>query len=253
MPTVSESPEVEAARATLPRRNVTATCRRCSSTFSCMALEVGAALWPITFYCDGCYTAARAEHDAAEADAYRLKRSRSWDEDVGRDQFTDTDLERLEREAPGKKARVLQWSYEGSNGRGLVLYGESGKTKSRVMYILARRTYVDDGVMVHVARATALARKVSDFNATTGSVESLIRHLITVPVLFLDDLGKETQSERWESALVEILDARGAARRPCIITTNFVGERLAKRYRDDSAGEAVVRRVREFCAPIGFQ
>jgi DNA replication protein DnaC len=222
-------------------------CRRCSASFSCLALEVGTELWPVTFYCDTCFDVARAEFDAAEREQYRAKRARSWDEDVGRDAFTDTDPARLDARLMD---RVMAWRH---GPKGLLLHGPSGRTKSRLMFMLARRTYVDDGIPVLVTRATAAARKVSDFNNSVGSTEAYIRQLIGVAVLFIDDLGKETQSERWESALVEILDARNAARRPCVVTTNYVGDKLAARYRDESTGSAVVRRLREFCTPIGFQ
>lgn len=229
------------------RRKVDMKCRRCSAPFSTLALEVGADLWPTTFYCETCFDIARAEFDAAEREQYRAKRARAWDEDVGRDAFTDTDPARLDARL---MARVMAWTH---NPKGLLLHGPSGRGKSRLMFMLARRTYVDDAIPVLVTRATAAARKVSDFNNSVGSTEAYIRQLISVPVLFIDDFGKETQSERWESALVEILDARNAARRPCIITTNYVGDKLAERYRDRSTGDAVVRRMREFCTPIGFQ
>ena len=248
MPTVSESPEpVEQTPFRAVRREVKQSCRRCDAEFTVTATVVCGSVWPATFYCDKCYDVALAEHHAAEKEGYRLKRQRAWDEDVGCDAFKDTDPSRLD---PAMVAKVMAWTF-GKDG--LLLHGDSGKTKSRLMYMLAHRVYVDDGIQLAVVRATKAARKVADFNAAPGSVESYIRLLISVPVLCIDDLGKETQSDRWESALVEILDARGAAHRPCIITTNYVGAELVKRYRDESTGEAVVRRLREFCKPIGFR
>jgi DNA replication protein DnaC len=229
------------------RRRVDMKCRRCSVSFTCLALEVGENIWPVTFYCDPCFNIARAEFDYAEREQYRLKRARAWEDDVGRDAFTDTDPARLDARL---MARVMAWNV---GPKGLLLHGPSGRGKSRLMYLLARRTYVDDAIPVLVTRATAAARKVSDFNNFVGSTEAYIRQLIGCAVLFIDDLGKETQSERWESALVEIFDARNAARRPCVITTNYVGDKLAERYRDRQNGDAVVRRLREFCTPIGFQ
>lgn len=242
MPTDSETIVATAARGT-----VTQDCRRCSASFTCVSMNVMGAVWPVTFYCEKCFDLARAEHDNAERETYRLKRARAWDDDVGRDAFTDTDMAMLDQQ---KVARVMAWKFSPT---GVLLHGASGKTKSRLMFMLARRVYVDDGVQVLVTRATAAARKVSEMNASPGFVESYIRSLISVPVLFIDDLGKETQSDKWESALVEILDARGAARRPIVVTTNYVGDKLVDRYRDRSTGEAVVRRLREFCQPIAFQ
>ena len=86
-----------------------------------------------------------------------------------------------------------------------------------------------------------------------GAIESQIRALISTPVLVIEDLGKEVQSDRWESVLIEILDARTSAQRPVIVTTNYVGDKLIARYRDRSTGEAVVRRLRDFCDSIAFK
>jgi DNA replication protein DnaC len=222
-------------------------CRRCNAAYECGAVRFGAELWPFTFYCDPCFDIERAAHDANERNAAAAKRAEAWEFDVGREAFKDTDVARLDAAI---LARVLAWEH---GATGLVLHGPSGLTKSRMMWLLARRIYVEDGVPLMVVRATKLGRNVGDAMAPAVAVEGQIRALISIPVLVIDDLGKEAQSERWESALVEIIDARNAARRPLIVTTNYVGERLVERYRDRSAGEAVVRRLRDFCVAIAFK
>lgn len=241
----SEPPE-SAQPSNSKRERFTGTCRRCQAPYACHAIRVGPDIWPFTFFCDACFDIERAAHDAARVAEMRAKRADAWSSDVGREAFADTIVAQLD---PVRLAAVVGWVY---GPRGLVLHGPSGKTKSRMMWILARRLYVDDGVQTVVARATRLARTLSDLATPAGAIEAQIRALINAPVLILDDLGKEAQSERWESALVEIIDARTAAGRPLIITTNYVGSKLVERYRDRSNGEAVVRRLRDFCTAISF-
>lgn len=225
------------------------TCRRCSAPYACGVLRFGSGLWPLMFYCDPCFDIERAAHDQAERDRLRTKRADAWTTGIARDAFTDTDLARLD---PALLARVMAWTFGSANNKGLVLHGQSGKCKSRMMWLLARRLYVDDAVPLHVVHATKLARKIGDITSRADQIEVQIRALISTPILVIDDLGKEIQSERWESALIEILEARTAAQRHMIITTNYVGDKLVERYRDRSNGEAVVRRLREFCTAIPF-
>lgn len=229
-----------------PRETYKGLCRRCQSPYECGAVRYGSELWPFTFYCDPCFDIERAAHDAAEQDARKAKRAEAWAEDVGRDAFTDTDIARLDA---ALLAKVMSWTY---GAKGLLLHGPSGRTKSRMMWLLARRLYVDDGIPLMVLRATKLSRNIGDMMTPAGAIEAQIRALISTPILIIDDLGKEVQSDRWESALIEILDARTSARRPVIITTNYVGDKLVQRYRDRSTGEAIVRRLRDFCGSVSF-
>lgn len=60
------------------------------------------------------------------------------------------------------------------------------------------------------------------------------------PLLLVDDLGQETESDAARTLLYDLLDERHAARRPTIVTTGLTKELLLKRY-----GAGMVERLTE--------
>jgi DNA replication protein DnaC len=83
-------------------------------------------------------------------------------------------------------------------------------------------------------------------------VTEIVQEFATVPVLLLDDLGREPVTRRSISWLYELLNRRWNAVLPLIITTNLSFENLLFRYVDackradepDSTAEAIVDRLR---------
>lgn len=229
----------------LARATVEMDCRRCGQLFETELLGGSFGRLPMRCYCDRCFDLALADFHASERQQALQARRRSWAEEVGRDAFTDTDPAKLPSEDRYRK--VMAWRY---GPKGLVLHGSSGRGKSRCLWALLERLYVEDGVAVRWMRVTAFARAMSDHDRNYS--EGLLRALTRVPVLALDDMGKEPATERWEASLIELLDARSIAKLPVLVTTNYAGDKLVTRFRDPNTGEAVVRRLREFCDPVAF-
>lgn len=220
-------------------------CRRCGVGFETEALPSEFGTLPMRCYCDQCFGLAMADFQRNEREQAMAARLRSWREDAGHDAFTDTDPTKLPSQ--DRYAKVMRWRF---NPKGLVLHGSSGRGKSRCLWALLQRLYVEDGITVRCVRVTSFARIMSD--PYRADAEAYLRALIVIPVLALDDLGKEPSTERWEASLIELLDARSVAGRPVLVTTNYAGDKLVTRFRDPNTGEAVVRRLREFCEPIAF-
>lgn len=220
----------------------TMNCHRCEKPFETEFLSSAFGAFPMRCYCDRCFDVAMDEWHRREKDVRVAQRMRHWAENIGDASFDDTDPQLLPK--PQVYERVMGWKY---GPRGLIIHGTSGRGKTRCLYALLERLFVHDEVDVRVIRVTTFARTMSNGGRES---EVMLNQLIRVPVLALDDLGKEAATDRWESALVELLDARSMAKRPVLVTTNYVGERLVTRFRDPQTGEAVVRRLREFCEPI---
>jgi DNA replication protein DnaC len=70
-------------------------------------------------------------------------------------------------------------------------------------------------------------------------------------LIYFDDLGKLKLTERAEAELFGLIERRCANGCPIIATTNDTGETLSSRM-TDNRGEAMVRRLREFCETIRF-
>lgn len=229
----------------LARATTTIECRRCGQPFDTEVLASAFGSLPMRCYCDRCFDMALSDFHAEERRREQMARRSLWLEEVGRDAFTDTDPTKLP--APDRFRRVMAWQ---QGPKGLVLHGPSGRGKSRCLWALLERLFVEDAVQVRCIRVTAFARAMSDHDRNFA--EGLLRSLIRVPVLALDDVGKEPATERWEASLIELLDARTVAKRPVLVTTNYAGDKLVTRFRDPNTGEAVVRRLREFCDPVAF-
>jgi len=116
----------------------------------------------------------------------------------------------------------------------LVLSGPAGvgKTVAAVQWVRA-----------WVAARCGSALFVTALDITTADVRGgALRAWCDTGALVLDDLGREYLDDRgWLLSLVEgVLDARYAARRPTIITTNLARDLFKARY-----GERIVDRLRE--------
>lgn len=73
----------------------------------------------------------------------------------------------------------------------------------------------------------------------------IIDELTSVPLLVLDDLGKERVKDWVEEILFRIIDTRLSEKKPMVVTTNFTPQELQNRYPEN--GEAMVSRLVEIC------
>jgi DNA replication protein DnaC len=69
--------------------------------------------------------------------------------------------------------------------------------------------------------------------------------MTNVPLLFLDDMGKEKMTDRMASCLFALIDQRTMHKRPTIITTNLTGDTLMERFHDKETGAAFVARLKD--------
>ncbi|MCL6557396.1 MAG: ATP-binding protein [Firmicutes bacterium] len=76
----------------------------------------------------------------------------------------------------------------------------------------------------------------------------ILDELAKVPLLVIDDLGKEKVSEWVEQILYQVIDGRYRDGRPLIVTTNFDPGTLVERYPE--VGPAMMSRIAEMCDPV---
>lgn len=186
-----------------------------------------------------------AEMQEREAAAIHAKRMNILAE-IRPTAFAETDPNRLAI-APQKIERVMNWTP--SDGRGLLLHGETGAGKTRLVWLLLTRL-VMRGIVPLYFPADQLARSLSGSYAQKHGHDALIEKLFRRRVVVLDDLGKEKPTARLEEDVYAIVRERTDNLRPLIITTNFVGDGLVARYSDPEMGKPLVRRLREFCETI---
>jgi len=221
-------------------RLVPCKCVKCGASTDCFTGWESLALCP---RCDAIAVAERRRELAAEGLATRTK---SWE--LRNMPLADTVLDKLPA-APERVAKVVSWPY---GAKGLAVHGITGMGKSRAVLTLLRRLYVDEGFEFAYIRTPQWARDLEA--ATFTAHRQLVTSLFWVPVLVLDDVGKERPTERSLSALFDVIDTRTNHKLPVILTSNYNGDKLQARFaeRDAETAAAIVRRIREFCTPIGF-
>lgn len=147
-----------------------------------------------------------------------------------------------------KMARMLGW-YPSGPKIGIALHGVTGKCKTRAIWRLMRRYFMEGKRIV--------AFDCSEFSTSCitayreGREDSWRRNITTAGVVLFDDLWKDTFTERVDSELFSLIEKLSSERIPYFITTNYTGNLLEERARKPDSKISLdrlmplLRRVRE--------
>ena len=153
--------------------------------------------------------------------------------------FADTDTSRL-----GELQMVAEHYLP--SGKGLLIHGSTRKGKTRTAWFIANRLWNENCYKYKYLFLTMFeleARIAASWG--NSSWDKTMLHMTNVPLLFLDDLGKEKMTDRMASCLFALIDQRTMHKRPTIITTNLTGETLLERFHDKETGAAFVARLKD--------
>jgi DNA replication protein DnaC len=192
--------------------------------------------------CPAC-AARQAEEQRGEADrAERARLDAAWNS-ICPPLYLKTAPARLPQAA---LAEVLGWSL---GPRGLLLVGPTGTGKTRAVYLLLRRL-LEAGVRIRAFDCAGFGHECGRrFRDGTG--EDWADALAKADLVFLDDVGKVSFTERYQTELFALVERRAANMLPIIATTNMAGDDLQPRMSADR-GQPLVRRLREFCHVVVF-
>jgi len=154
--------------------------------------------------------------------------------------FEDTDPERL---APELRDMCHNWV---PTGKGLLVHGTTRKGKTRTAWYIADRLFNANPKANRFLFLTMFeleARLVASWGTSTW--DKTMQHMVNIPLLFLDDLGKERMTERMASCLFALIDQRTMHKRSTVITTNLTGDTLLERFHDKETGAAFVARLKD--------
>lgn len=126
---------------------------------------------------------------------------------------------------------------------GLMLLGGVGTGKTHLAAAIAN-TFVDRGIMTLFATFSDHLEHIREEFDRAGKREYLSR-LKSVPVLVIDDVGKERRTEWSQQIMFDVINSRYEHMLPTIITTNFDEDELANHI-----GGAVWSRLYEMCSGI---
>lgn len=224
------------------------TCPKCKAQFETEACFLGdqEKFADTPGLCNKCADHYDLEQRERKVRAGELQSQRRWEQicPLG---FRNTDPARLPDIAA--KNDVLSWQYSGT---GLLCHGPTGRGKTRCLYLLLHRLHFGEQRSIIAIGATYFAHECGRrFSENQAEADAYINDLTRVDVLMLDDLDKARFTERTEAELFHVIDARTAQGRPILASVNATGSELAEMM-TDHRGWPIVRRLREYCQPVGF-
>ena len=143
------------------------------------------------------------------------------------------------------KRYVQHWEEMQKNSTGLLLWGDVGTGKSFIAGCIAN-ALLDKGVPVIMTNFARLLNKLTDMYA--GDRNAYIESFNRYPLMIIDDLGVERNSEFAREQVFSVIDSRYRSELPMIVTTNLTLEEL--QHPEDLSRSRIYDRVLERCLPI---
>ena len=146
---------------------------------------------------------------------------------------------------PKQMNMAENWDAFRKNSMGLLLWGNVGTGKSFIAGCIAN-ALLDKGVPVMMTNFARLLNKLTDMYS--GDRNAYIDSFNSFPLLIIDDLGVERNSEFAREQVFNIIDSRYRSQLPMIVTTNLTVDELKKPA--DLARARIYDRVLERCTAI---
>lgn len=141
---------------------------------------------------------------------------------------------------------------------GLFITGPKGTGKTHLAAAIANQL-MQEGTGVICMTMIDLLDRIKETYAQRGQWEAsegdVLNTYKEVPLLIIDDMGKEPPTEWAVSKIYAIINARYEAFLPTIVTTNYTDSELVRRLTpqgtgDSTTADATIDRLREMCAAI---
>ena len=136
------------------------------------------------------------------------------------------------------------WDKAKKVNRGIYLYGNVGTGKTFYASCIANEVRKKYGDYVLIGTASALVRY---FTRDYGRNEDAEQQIKTYPLLVIDDIGTERESNNGLSIMNEIIDMRYTAKLPLIVTSNFPIDDVYKGL--GMLGDRIKSRLNGICVP----
>ncbi len=139
--------------------------------------------------------------------------------------------------------------------QGLLFYGSTGTGKTYLTIAILRYLLINRGVRARFSEFMHLLSALRASYGDRGKAEDVLRPLVDVPLLVIDELGKGRGTD-WElSVLDELISKRYNAQRTTIFTTNYgIDANQATGQQEESlldrVGVRIHSRLMEMCEPV---
>lgn len=143
------------------------------------------------------------------------------------------------------KNYVRHWEELQETASGLLLWGSVGTGKSFLAGCIAN-ALLDKGVPVIMTNFARLLNRLTDMYA--GDRNAYIDSFKRYPLMIIDDLGVERNSEFAREQVFSVIDSRYRSQLPMIVTTNLSLQEL--QHPADLSRARIYDRILERCTPI---
>jgi DNA replication protein DnaC len=137
---------------------------------------------------------------------------------------------------------------------GFFIHGPKGTGKTHIVAAIANSILNAGTAAVCMTERELLGRIRRTYSHGNGDESDVLEVYKRVPLLIIDDLGKEKPSEWTLATLYAIIDGRYERAMPTIVTTNYdpvsLLERMTPKGGDITTADAIVDRLNEMCESI---
>lgn len=140
--------------------------------------------------------------------------------------------------------QIIEFGEEwGKNPSSIFLHGGYGTGKTYYAFALLREMFRQSKMKIwpRCFTSPALDSMLLKASKSEGGDEYTLKEIASQDLLFIDDLGRETKSDRLKRQYFEILNHRYTENLPTILTSNFTLDQLG-----DILDGAIASRIQEW-------
>ena len=143
---------------------------------------------------------------------------------------------------------VSHWEEMKANSLRLLLWGDVGTGKSFFAGCIAN-ALLDKGIPILMTNFSRILNELTKYHADKNEI---ITGLVSYPLLIIDDLGIERNSEFALEMIYNVVDRRYCTRKPLIVTTNLSYQDMTRKDLDIEH-QRIYSRLMEMCFPVIYQ
>lgn len=143
---------------------------------------------------------------------------------------------------------VNEWEEMRKKNIGYMVMGTVGTGKSFFAGCVAN-ALMEQGISVMMTNFSRILNELTKYHADKNEI---IAGLVSYPLLIIDDLGIERNSEFALEMIYNVVDRRYCTRKPLIVTTNLSYQDMTRKDLDIEH-QRIYSRLMEMCFPVIYQ